>query len=155
MTPQQLTNLRTFLKAISFALLLLNGVAALFGGGNLIMDPDGSSLSLSLSLLQYSPFHSFLIPGIILFVSNGVCSIVILVLIAFGIKKYSWYIMVQGAILAGWILIQVLMIRMVEGLHIFMAIVGIVLILCGAALLRIQRAMKEQNEYYIETPSIP
>ena len=49
-------------------LLVFNGVGALIGGWLLITQPDGSALKLSLDLLKHTPFHNFLIPGIILFV---------------------------------------------------------------------------------------
>ncbi|GGL50887.1 hypothetical protein [Sporolactobacillus putidus] len=50
---------------------LLLGIGALMGGGALILAPNGSLLSMPLSLLKYSTFHSFLIPGIILFLGLG------------------------------------------------------------------------------------
>ncbi len=53
------------------ALHLLLGIGAVFGGGLLMLAPDGSLLSMPLSLLQYSTFRSYLIPGMILFLALG------------------------------------------------------------------------------------
>jgi hypothetical protein len=123
------------LKILSVCLLLLNGVAAIFGGGNLIDRPDGSSLSLSMDWLKYSPFHNYLIPGIILLIANGLSSLLILGAILIDYRKYPVLIIGQGVILTGWIVIQVLMIRTVVGLHLLMGVVGLVLILSGWRLL--------------------
>jgi branched-subunit amino acid transport protein AzlD len=150
----RLKNIRSLLKLIVAGLLVFNGVAALFGGGNLMSSPDGSSLSLSEGWLKHTPFNSYLIPGIILFATNGIFSFVVLALIVFGIKKYPWYVMAQGAVLTGWIVIQVLMIRTVEGLHLLMGGVGITLLLCGIALLRLNHTLEQENEYYFEMPTL-
>ena len=39
---------------------------------------NGEPLRMPQTLLQYSPFHSYLIPGIILFVVNGLMSLLVL-----------------------------------------------------------------------------
>ena len=59
---------------IYFYLSLLSflGLSALGGGGALILSPSGKLLGgLPLSILERSPFHDFLIPGIILFLVLG------------------------------------------------------------------------------------
>ena len=48
------------------------GLGALFGGGALILAPDGHLLGMPVKLLAGSPFPSFLVPGIILFGLIGV-----------------------------------------------------------------------------------
>ena len=47
------------------------GLGALFGGGALILAPDGHLLGMPTKLLAGSPFTSFLVPGIILFTVVG------------------------------------------------------------------------------------
>ena len=56
-------------------LLLFNGVGALFGGWSLIVHPDGSGLQLSMDWLRHTPFPDYLIPGVILFIANGLFSV--------------------------------------------------------------------------------
>jgi hypothetical protein len=51
-------------------------IGALFGGGVLIISPDGSILSMPLSMLENSPFNNFLIPGLILFVGLGMLPLI-------------------------------------------------------------------------------
>ncbi|MDD9149944.1 MULTISPECIES: hypothetical protein [unclassified Sporolactobacillus] len=67
-------------SASCYVLILLHfllGIGALIGGGLLILAPDGSLLSMPLSLLKYSTFHSFLIPGMILFLALGCYPLVV------------------------------------------------------------------------------
>ncbi len=55
--------------AISFLIFLLAilGAGAIFGGIVFIISPSGKLFGMPVSILQYSPFNNFLIPGIILF----------------------------------------------------------------------------------------
>jgi hypothetical protein len=48
-------------------LLMFLALGAIVGGGALIPSPSGELLKMPLSNLGSSPFNSFLIPGIILF----------------------------------------------------------------------------------------
>jgi hypothetical protein len=47
------------------------GIGALFGGIQFILAPDGHLLGVSLSMLTGTPFHSFLVPGLLLFTCLG------------------------------------------------------------------------------------
>jgi hypothetical protein len=59
-------------RNIFIFLLLFLGIGALSGGALLIISPSGKLLGgLPLSILEHSPFHDFLIPGIILFLVLG------------------------------------------------------------------------------------
>ncbi len=57
---------------ILMALILFQGVSGIFGGGALILDPSGAILQMPLSILEGSPFKTFLFPGIILFLVLGI-----------------------------------------------------------------------------------
>lgn len=59
-------------QIILLILLAFLGAGALFGGGVFIISPSGELFGMPLSLLNKSPFTSFLIPGLILFVVLGV-----------------------------------------------------------------------------------
>ena len=123
--------MKTFYKILAALLLIFNGVGAIFGGGNLINHPDGSSLSWTVDMLKHTPFNDFLIPGIILLTANGVFSFVVLGMMIFGLKRYSTFIMLQGFILSGWIVIQVIMLQQILSLHLIMGGTGLLLIVCG------------------------
>ena len=58
-------------RNIIIFLLGFLGLGAIFGGGVLIISPTGELMGMPLSMLDPSPFHSFLIPGILLFVVLG------------------------------------------------------------------------------------
>ena len=70
-------------KRIYLALLSLLGLGAFFGGGVLIVSPLVKLLGMPLSILQHSPFSSFLIPGIILFIVLGLVPL----LLVFALQK--------------------------------------------------------------------
>lgn len=63
---------RPFVLYVLVACLALLGLGALGGGGALVLRPDGGFLGMPLSMLDKSPFTSFLIPGAILFLLLGV-----------------------------------------------------------------------------------
>lgn len=99
------------LRIIAGLLLLFNGTGALFGGWSFIQDPSGNDLKIPIAYLEHSPFKDFLIPGIILFIINGLFSMITLLWTALQWKHYAWLIILQGALLTGWIIIQVIMLR--------------------------------------------
>lgn len=137
--------MKNYLKIISAILLLINGIGALYGGWNLIAHPDGSSIDLSIDWLKHSPFSNYLIPGIILFFTNGLASIVVLLALLYNHPKYCWLIIAEGALLTGWIIIQIQLIQTVYFLHFVMGGIGILLIISGYMLLRLDDRLMENN----------
>lgn len=130
-------------KSVACYLLIclhfLLGIGALFGGGVLIIFPDGSILSMPLTMLQNSPFDNFLIPGIILFVGLGILPLVTAVFlisekpleIAEKLRLYkqihwAWnYSLYIGFILIIWITVEMYMIQTVAFIHVFYIFLGI------------------------------
>lgn len=139
--------MKPFLKFFSVLLLLFNGIGAVYGGYNLVTKPDGSSMQMPLTFLQHSPFQDYFIPGVLLFIANGLFSLFVCLAVLLNLKNYSWLVMIQGAILIGWIQIQILMIKTIVHLHIIMGLTGFLLLLCGWMLHRI-------NSEHIKHPSI-
>lgn len=131
--------MKTVLKLIIALLLLFNGTGAIYGGWNLIAYPDGSSLHMAQSYLQYSPFSTYLIPGIVLFIVNGIGSFAVLFTMIGNVKRYPLFVIAQGVVLTGWIVVQMLMVRMVFYLHVVLGVVGILLILGGWQLHKINK----------------
>jgi len=58
-------------------LQFLLGVGAVFGGGVLILAPDGRLLRMPLEILDHSPFSNFLLPALLLFICLGVFPLVV------------------------------------------------------------------------------
>lgn len=125
------------LRIAVIALLIFNAISALFGGIALIIDPSGDGIGMPLSLLQYSPFADFLIPGILLFIFNGCSSLWIAIA---GIKKYRlfhWLVMAQGVASIIWIVTQVFLIQDIGILHYIYGGIGVLLLLAGIVLKRV------------------
>jgi len=129
--------MKIVLNIIASVLLLFNGIGAIYGGLNLITHPDGSSIQLSSEWLKHTPFHNYLIPGIVLLIANGLLSILVFIALLFNHRKYPWLVTAQGVILAGWILIQMMMIQTVYFLHIILGSVGVLLIITGYLLIKL------------------
>ena len=119
------------LNIIIGTLLLFNGIAASYGGLNFMLHPDGSTMGISTKWLQTTPFQDYFIPGTILFITNGLCSFFVLIALILKHPNYAAFAMVQGVILTGWILVQIVMLQFVEPLHLWMVGVGVALIIAG------------------------
>jgi len=124
-------------RIITVILLLFNAISALFGGWALMSDPSGETLDMPLRFLEHSPFEDFLIPGIILFITNGLFSLLFALMALLKFMNYSWLVILQGFILVGWLTIQIIMIREFYGpLHVLYFSVGFLLIASGWILAR-------------------
>jgi len=119
------------IRTVAIAVLAFLGITACVGAVPLILDPSGKLLMMPLSLLEHSPFRSYLIPGLILLSANGVLSGVVLMLALRRTNGYGWWIMLQGCVIGGWIAVQILMIRTVIWAHYVYLAAGLVLIMCG------------------------
>lgn len=124
-------NKRKIFKVIISILLLFNSAGALYGGSELIFNPDGSSLQLPLKLLEHTPFQDYFIPGIILFVANGLFGIYVFTMLILNTRHHSLLVIAQGAILLGWIIIQILLIQIIYYLHIILGLTGLILMTLG------------------------
>jgi hypothetical protein len=140
--------MQTGLKIIVILLLLFNGAGAVYGGGQLIMHPDGSSLGLSLDLPGNSPFSNYLIPGIVLFIINGLFSFFVIGTIAFRSRRAYSFIIAQGDLLATWILVQAVMIRQLTPWQVVLGCVGVTLLFCGWKLKKAgMQEVEEEQEH--------
>lgn len=120
------------IKILAAVLLLCNTAAALYGGWELISYPDGSSLQLSTDYLHHTPFNDYLLPGIILFMANGLFGCIVLAALAFSIKYYPRLVIAQGIILSCWILAEILLLHHIRLLHLPFGITGLLLVYLGA-----------------------
>jgi hypothetical protein len=101
---------------------MLTGAFALAAGYGFMVDPSGKGVGISTDYLnETAPFKDYLIPGIILFVVNGVLSCLIAV---WTILKYHYhpvFISLQGCIYVGWIAVQLTMVKIFHPLHAIIA----------------------------------
>lgn len=132
-------------KPLSCKILILLqfilGIGALFGGAGLILSPDGSLMKMPVTLLQHSPFHSFLIPGIILFVVFGILPIVIAIYLVKPSRcyHYNWlnifqdhyscwtYSLYLGFGLIIWLIVQIYYIQAIAMIHLLYFSLGLLI----------------------------
>ncbi len=69
------------------ALLFFQGVGAVGGGVYLVVSPSGELMGMPLSQLDHSPFHNFLIPGMVLCVALGVLPLMLAYAV---VKRPEW-----------------------------------------------------------------
>src|SRR6185436_19671189 len=118
-------------RIFSIFFLLVNSIGALAGGVMLMAAPDGSTIQLSIHFLDHSPFHDYFYPGLALFLANGVFGIATLLLIAFKSPLFPKMIFLQGCLLAGWIIIQMIMIRFIHPFQFIFLSIAFFLIVSG------------------------
>lgn len=129
--------LARWLAILALALL---GISSVVGAVPMILNSDGTPWQMSQSLLDDSPFDSFMIPGIILFIANGILSLASLVGVLRKDPGYGSWVVLQGAVLAAWLAMEVAMIRQVWALHFLYAGLAVILIVSGTLLMRAQRS---------------
>lgn len=132
---------KPFMCYVLIVLQTLLGIGALAGGFGFIMSPSGDALGIPVSVLKYSPFSNFLIPGIILFIMLGVFPLIVMTALAkewsckaaqaLNIYKdmhWSWtYSLYIGFEVIIWIAIQMSMLDDVAALHIIYIFVGLMI----------------------------
>ena len=105
-------------------LLLVLSINALAAGWAMITQPDGSAIQIPIERLSRTPFSNFLLPGLILFLFNGVFPAItiygllqrpdwrwIAVFNVYRDKHWSWtYALFSGVILITWITVQMFMV---------------------------------------------
>ena len=129
-------------KKISVVLGVIQSIVALSAipaGLLMIIQPDGSKLGIPMEMLDASPFSDFLIPGLFLFLVNGLAQ-GFAVLSSF--KQYEFYRtlgFILGIALVLWIMIQVYFINPVHFLQVIYFIIGIAEVVLSLYLLSKKR----------------
>ena len=132
-------------RTVALAAVGFLAVTAIWGAAFLMHDPLGRPTDIPVSVLQYSPFHSFLIPGILLLVSSGLLGTAVFVMALVRAHGYGWWVAFQGCVLFGWITVEVIMLRTVVWPHYVYWGVALILIATGWALRREGRPVQSQS----------
>jgi len=119
------------LSVVSIFLLFFTGITASFSGFMLMYDPTGHPLSMSTSILQNSPFETFFLPGIILFLLIGISSILIAFFVLNDHSYSTKLIFFQGVIMLGWIAVQLILISQFFYLQIIYLLISLALVFIG------------------------
>ncbi len=122
---------------ITVGLEIVLASGALVCGTMLFLSPDGTSMRMPTSLLRYSGFTSFRVPGAILFVVNGLFPLISAAAVLRRNALAPATVVAVGVLLSGWIGVQVLLLRAFSApLHGSYFVLGLVLVLLGAILRR-------------------
>jgi hypothetical protein len=130
---------RPFSCTILIFLHVFLGIGAVFGGLALTIDPSGNLIHMPVTLLEHSPFRSFLIPGVILLVGLGAFPLLLSYALITGwtfqaARKldifdglhWAWnFSLYIGFALIIWISVQVFLINAVDVIHIFYIALGL------------------------------
>jgi len=122
-----------FLRLVSMVLLGFLASTAIVGAIPMLRNPDGEPWQMPQSLLEASPFHSFLIPGLILLVMNGLLSLLGLWFTWKRANGYGLWVAAQGCVLLGWLTVECQVLRMVLWPHYFYGTIALLLVATGLA----------------------
>lgn len=107
-------------------LQLFTALGAIPAGLSMVLQPDGVALGMSTEILTESPFQDFFIPGLLLLFVIGFLH-AIAAFLSFGRHQYAGVFgVVMGAILIGWISIQIYFIGLVHVLQPLFLLIGAV-----------------------------
>ncbi len=91
---------------IAFVAAVFTGVLAIPVGLMFMADPTGASIGLPPEWIEATPFGSYLVPGLYLFVMNGIGMLVLAALILLRSWAAPWLTAILGVGLIIWILVQ-------------------------------------------------
>ena len=131
-------------RTAAITLLTFLGITALAGAVPMILYPRGSAM-MPLSLLEHSPFRSFLIPGLVLFTANGLLALWVLRLVLARKRHYGLWVALQGSVLLIWLIVECWMLRAVVWLHYLYGAVAVALIVTGFVLRRLPTTDRTQE----------
>ncbi len=117
------------MRTLLFILIAFVAVTATVSGILLMANPDGRTFNMPLTLLNGTPFKSFLIPGMILTIAVGAVN-----MLAFFhyYKEYKYmydWTLAGGIMLTLWSIVQMILLQSFFWLQIFYLGIGILIIL--------------------------
>jgi hypothetical protein len=122
------------LGRLAMVLEIFLGIGALFGGIQFILAPDGHLLGVPVSMLAGTPFHSFLLPGLLLFTFVGVGPMVAAAITARRGASGPLAALAVGLTLMGWITVEMVIFAGLTSLFwAFYLVLGTVIAAVGLA----------------------
>jgi len=132
--PASMSHTLPWLGRLAIVLEIFLGMGALFGGIQFILAPDGHLLGISLSMLTGTPFHSFLVPGLLLFTFVGLGPTVAAALTARRRAVGPLAAFAVGLTLMVWITVEMVLFAGVTSLFwAFYLVLGTVIVAVGVA----------------------
>lgn len=124
------------MRPLLFMFIYFVAFSALSTGLILIIKPDGNSMGLTVNMLKSTPFHNFLIPGLLLVFIIGGVNLLALLLNIFNHPKTYKVTMAAGIIVTGWIIAQLLLISSFSWLAGLYLVIGILICLFSWQIIR-------------------
>ncbi len=115
-------------RAAVVALCMLAGLTAIGGGAALVARPDGSLVRLPLRVLAHSPFHDFLVPGLVLALVVGVSNTLSAILHLARRRAAPVASTAAGSTLVGWIVVEMILLRSAEPLQLAYLVLGLAIV---------------------------
>lgn len=128
------------LRIIGIVILAVVGLNAIVAGVLFMADPSGAAMGLTDEYLKHAPFRTYLIPGLVLLLTQGVSAMVIIAYVLRRNTRSGLLVMVQGVLLCGWIVIQMIMVRDMNVLQVSMLLTGLLLVILGRMMHRPRNA---------------
>ncbi len=119
---------------VLFGLHLFVGAGAIFGGLAAILNPI-SPLGITMDALKQSPFHDYLIPGLILFIVVGLGNLFAALMIRLTSNAQGYTSSVFSWAVVFWIVVQCVMMQTVAFLHVLFFLIGLVQAALAASVL--------------------
>jgi hypothetical protein len=102
-------------------------LSALVAGAMFVAEPSGRLMGMTEVTLARSPFRNYLVPGIVLFMVVGGTQAVAAWAEMRRWPRAGWLSVVAGAVLAGWIAVQVAMIGLGHPMQPSLFVAGVVI----------------------------
>lgn len=118
---------------------LLIGVGAVLGGAALTVTPSGALLRMPLEILHGSPFHTFLIPGLLLCFAVGGSNVVAGWLALRESRATAISAVIAGGVLVGWMTTQIVLLGYRHPVQLLYLLGGIATLLTGVVLAALRR----------------
>jgi len=132
--PASISRRLPTLGRLAIILEIFLGIGALFGGGQFILAPDGHLIGVPLKMLAGTPFHSFLVPGLLLFTFVGVAPIVAAAITARRLAIGPLAALAVGVTLMSWITVEMVIFAGLTSLFwAFYLVLGTVIAAVGVA----------------------
>jgi hypothetical protein len=126
----------TTLERILVGLELAIGTLAFAGGALLMADPSGRTVGFRPDTLAGTPFPDFFVPGLVLAVAVGAFAFAVASAAILGRPWAKLGHLAYGAVLFGWIVVQVLLIGWGNYLQPTVLMLGVLIAVLASAQLR-------------------
>ncbi len=125
---------KTWMRIVLGVLQTFSGITGIAGGFLLIINPSGAALRLSPLWLEGTPFSTYLVPGVVLFLLIGVAQLIGGAYSFFHHARAADAGALLGVLLCLWIVFQVLWIGLKSFLQPLYFVIGIIEMILGTAL---------------------